>query len=417
MTAQTNTLRSDARVIGLIGLAHGLSHLFQLTLPPLFPYLKEEFGVSYAELGLLMAVLYGVSGVSQALAGFVVDRLGARRVLMLGLGLLAAAAALASVAHSYTMLAICAGLIGFGNSVFHPADFSILNLKVSHRRLGHAFSVHGMSGNLGYATAPVLFLAISSASSWRLALLVAAVAALLMFGLVWSQRERLDDELHAHVGGGLGAGRPARPLRFPSTSLASLLNGAVVSCFFFFIFSAFAGIGAQNFAPSLLTAIYAVSPLVAATMLTGFLASGAGGMILGGFLASGTARHDIVAAAGSAGGAAIFMLLASGMASPALLFLLMCGGGFVVGLVNPSRDMLARQVAPKGATGRVFGIVYSGVDVGAAVGPAVLGWLLDHGHPQWAFVTLGIALCVNVALALGARQTAGARLVVERPAG
>jgi MFS family permease len=105
------------------------------------------------------------------------------------------------------------------------------------------------------------------------------------------------------------------------------------------------------------------------------------------------------------------------MASPALLFLLMCGGGFVVGLVNPSRDMLARQVAPKGATGRVFGIVYSGVDVGAAVGPAVLGWLLDHGHPQWAFVTLGIALCVNVALALGARQTAGARLVVERPAG
>jgi MFS family permease len=133
-------------------------------------------------------------------------------------------------------------------------------------------------------------------------------------------------------------------------------------------------------------------------------------MIVGGFLANGTARHDVVAAAGSAGAAVVFMLLASGMAPPPVLFLLMCVGGFVLGMTNPSRDMLARLAAPHGATGRVFGIVYSGVDLGAAISPVALGWLLDHGHPQWAFVMLAIALCFNVVLALNARQHSSAAL-------
>jgi MFS transporter, FSR family, fosmidomycin resistance protein len=410
MTAQANTLRGDARIIGLIGLAHGTSHLFQLLLPPLFPQLKQEFGVTYAELGLLVTVLYAVSGVSQALAGFVVDRLGARRVLLLGLGLLATAAALGSIAHSYLILAVCAGLIGLGNSVFHPADFSILNTRVSARRLGHAFSVHGMSGNLGYATAPILFLSIASAYSWRGALLAASVIALVMFGLVWSQRDVLDEELRARVIKERGAFKPTHPAAIPSTTMTLLLNGTVISCFLFFVFSAFAGIGAQNFSPSMLTAIYGVSSMLAATMLTGFLASGAGGMIVGGFLANGTARHDVVAATGSAGAAIVFMLLASGIAPPPVLFLLMCIGGFVIGMTNPSRDMLARLAAPHGATGRVFGIVYSGVDLGAAISPTALGWLLDHRHPQGAFLILAIALCVNVVLALSARQYSSAAL-------
>jgi MFS family permease len=272
-----------------------------------------------------------------------------------------------------------------------------------------------MSGNLGYAAAPILFLAISSAYNWRVALLVAGAAALLMLGLVWSQGGALDDELYAERADRKHVNQAAGTVGIPAANLTSLLNSSVISCFLFFVFSAFALIGAQNFSPSMLTAIYAISPMTAATMLTGFLASGAGGMIVGGFLASGTARHDFVAAAGSAGAAAIFVLLASGIAPPAVLFVLMCGGGFVIGMTNPSRDMLARQAAPKGATGRVFGIVYSGVDIGAAVSPAVLGWLLDHRHPQWAFVILALALCINVALALGARQPASEALAKALP--
>jgi MFS family permease len=155
--------------------------------------------------------------------------------------------------------------------VFHPADFSILNTKVSTRRLGHAFSVHGMSGNLGYAAAPILFLSISSAYGWRVALLAASAIALVMLGLVWSQSEVLDEQLPARASKERAAVKPAaHPAAIPSTTIALLLNGAVISCFLFFIFSAFAGIGAQNFSPSMLTAIYGVSPMVAATMLTGF---------------------------------------------------------------------------------------------------------------------------------------------------
>jgi MFS transporter, FSR family, fosmidomycin resistance protein len=267
-----------------------------------------------------------------------------------------------------------------------------------------------MSGNLGYATAPILFLSISSAYGWRAALFAASVIALVMLGLVWSHSAALDEPLRAPATQGRGASKPAHAPALPLTTLTVLLNGAVISCFLFFIFSAFAGIGAQNFSPSMLAAIYGVSPMLAATMLTGFLASGAGGMIVGGFLANGTARHDVVAAAGSAGAAIVFMVLASGIAPAPVLFLLMCFGGFVIGMTNPSRDMLARLAAPQGAAGRVFGIVYSGVDLGAAISPAVLGWLLDHRHPQWAFMILAMALCVNVVLALGARQYSSAVL-------
>ncbi len=77
MISATQALRADAKIIGLVGLGHGTSHFFHLLLAPLFPWLKDAFGLSYAELGLLMTVFFIVSGVGQAAAGFVVDSIGA----------------------------------------------------------------------------------------------------------------------------------------------------------------------------------------------------------------------------------------------------------------------------------------------------------------------------------------------------
>src|SRR3954466_8914216 len=162
-----NTLRGDATVISLVGFAHGTSHFFHFVLPPLFPYLMREFGLGFTQVGALMTVFFVVSGVGQALAGFVVDRLGALRVLCGGVGLLALAALVIASAHSYPMLMAGMALGGLGNCVFHPADFTLLNRRVSTGRLGPAFSVQGLAGNLGWAAAPVFVLGIASASSWR----------------------------------------------------------------------------------------------------------------------------------------------------------------------------------------------------------------------------------------------------------
>ena len=102
--AATQTLRRDAQIIGLIGLAHGTSHFFHLLLPALFPWFKEAFGLSYAELGLLMTAFFVVSGTGQAMAGFVVDRVGGLHVLLGGVALLGVSALGLCLSQSYAML-------------------------------------------------------------------------------------------------------------------------------------------------------------------------------------------------------------------------------------------------------------------------------------------------------------------------
>ena len=175
LTAPAPPARQDAKLIGLVGTAHLISHFSQLLLAPLFPWLKDDFNASYAELGLLMSVFFVVSCVVQALSGFVVDRFGPRPVLFTGLALLGAAAFGFSASHSYAMLVVFSVVAGVGNGVFHPVDYTLLNRKVHPTRLGHAFSVHGITGSLGWALAPAMLVPLAMAYSWRLALMCAGV--------------------------------------------------------------------------------------------------------------------------------------------------------------------------------------------------------------------------------------------------
>src|SRR5688572_22660937 len=183
----------DVRVIGLVGFDHFVSHFFHLALPPLFPILRDELGVSYTALGLLMSVFFAASGLGQPVAGFVVDRFGATPVLLAGMGTLAAAVGLAGFAPSYAFLIPLAALGGIGNSVFHPANYAILNGSVSATRVGRAYSVHGISGNLGWAAAPVTIVTLSHFLGWRAALvLVGAAGVVITLGLI-SQAHVLTD--------------------------------------------------------------------------------------------------------------------------------------------------------------------------------------------------------------------------------
>ena len=185
--------RHDAAVIGLIGLAHGTSHFFQLLLPPLFPWLMADFSLSYTQVGLLTTTFFVISGVGQALAGFVVDRVGAFRVLLFGIASLALAALVLSMAGSYPMLLLTAALAGCGNSIFHPADFTILNHRVSQPRLGHAFSMHGLGGNLGWAAAPAFMAGLASVAGWHAAALSASLVAFTVLTVLWLRRRILMD--------------------------------------------------------------------------------------------------------------------------------------------------------------------------------------------------------------------------------
>jgi len=379
--------------MGLVGLAHGTSHFFHMLLPPLFPLFVRDFGVTYAQLGLVVTTFFVVSGIGQALAGFLVDRVGARPVLFAAMACFAAAAILASMAQGQGGLLLAAALAGLGNSPFHPVDFTILNKRVSQPRLGHAFSVHGISGNLGWAIAPIFQLAIVQATgSWRLALLACAAWALLVLALLVWQRRAVDDRSAVSATTSAAKGADAGTfafLRLPSVWL----------CFSFFFFSTAALSAIQSFAGPSLSMMYDLPVSTTAYVVTGYMVAGALGILVGGFLAVRAARLERVIGACLAVAALLLALVGSG-ALPAMLAMVATAlAGFGVGLAGPSRDMLIKRASPPGATGRVYGTVYSGLDIGFALAAPVFGAILDGGRPDGVFYGAALALGLGIASA------------------
>lgn len=397
MSAAAESLRQDVKVIGLVALAHGLSHFFQIATAVLFPLIKDDLGVSYTALGATVALYYTISGICQTLAGFAVDRFGARRVLYSGLALAVTGALLAGLSQNFAMLVVAAVVGGLGNSVFHPVDFSILNARVRKNRLGYAFSWHGIAGYLGYAAAPAYGIAMATAFGWRGALLGAAAigAAVVVLLVAQGQSLHVEPADARRVGPALGLGADLRVL-------AQL---PVLMVFGYFVMLGVAFIAIQTFGISAMISLYGVNAALASAALTAYLVGGATGIFCGGFVAVRASRHDLVAVGGMAASATLMFVLASSWIPGAFLPLLLATAGFCSGLTNPSRDLIVRAATSAGATGKVYGFVYSGLDVGSMVTPVIFGWLLDHGEPAALFyaVVLVLALSIFTVLRLPAR--------------
>ena len=388
----TTTLRTDAKLIGLVGLAHAVSHFSQLILAPLFPWLKDAFNVSYVELGAVLTVFFVVSCMVQAASGFIVDKLGPRPVLFVGLGALGLAAFGYAAAQSYWMLLVCAVVGGIGNGVFHPVDYTLFNRKVAPTRLGHAYSVHGITGSLGWALAPAFVVPIAIAYSWRVALASAGVVALVVLLVLWVYRSVLSlDAAAVHKATGQGEPAPVGGefdfLRIP----------AVWMCFGFFFFYAAVISVVQTFAPVAAGHLHAVPVALVAVCLTVYMVASAAGMVVGGFLASDPSRCERIVGAGFGIAAALALVLAFASFPPIVVPVLFGAMGFVSGVAGPSRDLLVKRSTPPNATGRVYGVVYAGLDIGQAMAPLVFGRLMDHG--QYTSVIVGLALVQGVLIA------------------
>ncbi len=398
-------LRSDATVISLVGFAHGASHFFHFVMPPLFPWLMADFALTFTQVGSAMTVFFVVSGVGQALAGFAVDRFGALRVLCAGVALLAAGALALALARNFPMVLVAAAIAGVGNCVFHPADFTLLNRRVSVPRLGHAFSVHGLTGSLGWAAAPVFVIALAHAWGWRSAAAGAAVVELLALALLYRHRALLAD-------GAAAPAAPTAPAQRRGGSFAFLGVGVIWMCFLFFLVAVMAFGALQNFAPPVLERAYGVTLALATSGLTAYLLGSAAGVAAGGFFAARGDKQDRLVGAALSIAALCAIALASGEAPRWSLVALMGAMGACVGFSGPSRDILVRKAATStfgaGAYGRIYGFVYSGIDSGLAIAPLAFGPLMDAG--RYTSVLWGVALlqvlAIVTALAVGTRARA-----------
>lgn len=383
--------RRDVRVIGLIGFGHFFSHFYQLALAPLFIMIHNDMGFSFTELGVLIGAFYAASAFFQPPAGFLIDRFGARYALLGGLTVMALSFIGYGFLPSYPVMFALAVLSGTGNSVFHPADYSILSATVDESRMGRAFSAHNFLGFIGYAAAPLLMVAIANQWGWRSAVIAAGVAGLVAVLVLASGSGDFRDSTHAQ-----------EEQREPDThesflgGIKLLLQAPVLLCFLFFALVAMGQIGLQNFSPTILISNFKFPEEMANGVITALLLGVPIGIIAGGYLADNSTRHDEIIA--TCFGLAATLVLVAGFAplSDWGVMIAYWLAGMTYGTAFPSRDVVVRSIAPRTGTGKVFGFVYAGLDTGSAVTPVVFGWLVDHDLP------LGMFVCVAGLWFLGA---------------
>ena len=379
---------SDLRAVWLVSAAHFISHVYILVLPPLFPFLRAEFAVSYTELGAAIALFNILTAVLQTPAGFLVDRTSARAVLVGGLILGAGSLAAAAFMTSFYAFAAMYAVTGIANGVYHPANYALLSGCVSAPRMSQAYSVHIFAGFIGTAIAPASLLFLAAYFGWRGAFVAAALlgfaiaAAMLAFG----------EQLTGPARKPASEAAPARP------DWHVLMSGAVFRNLVFFILLAVTGAGLQNYGIVALEALWGTPLSLATTALSVYLLMSAFAVLAGGMISARTDRHDFVAIVGLAVSALALIPIAIFDLGAAALLALMALSGFCTGVIMPSRDMLVRAVTPPGAFGKVFGFVTTGFNIGGIVAPPLFGFLMDHGSPQW--VLLGSALCALASIPL-----------------
>ncbi len=389
------TLTSDAsratdfQVISLVSAAHFVSHIYILALPPLFPFLRAEFGVSYTELGTAIALFNIFTGALQTPAGFLVDRTSARAVLVGGLVLGAAALALAALVPWFVLFVPIFALTGVANAVYHPADYALLSSRISVRRMSHAYSIHIFAGYLGTAVTPALMIGLAEAISWRGAFLVLAIVAVLVAAAIL-------------LFGDAMAGRDPARLKADGSAVSAspdwhiLLAPAVLLNLVFYMLIAMTSAGIGNYGIVALEALGHISLPLATTALTAYLGASAIAVLVGGLVSMRTDRHDLVAMAGLGLSAVVLLPIAVWDLGPTMIVLLMALSGFFTGLIMPSRDMLVRSVTPRGAFGKVFGFITTGFNIGGVIAPPIFGFLMDHGSAGG--VLIGSALCALLAV-------------------
>jgi MFS family permease len=385
--------RKDAKVVALISAVHFVSHVHIMLLPPIFGQVREAFGVSYTDIALALTAFNVASALLQTPAGFLVDRIGPRVMLTAGLLIGAIAIAMAALLPSYWAFIIAYGLLGVANTVYHPADYSILSATIDGKRIGKAFSIHTFAGYAGSGITPAFVIGCAAIWGWHGAFLAAAV-------LSFAAAMLLMVAGHVLPKWARKAAAPAAKQAEHKVGLDLLLSAPVLRNLFFFLCLAMANGGIQTYTVVSQQALHGTPAAISNIALSGFLLMSALGVLLGGIVADRTPHHERVAAVGFAFTSTMAALMGWVAMPSVVLIAVMSVGGLLNGMIQPSRDMMVRAVTPAGSFGKVFGFVSTGFNLGGMIAPLAYGWLMDHGQPQtiYAIVVAFILLALVTAI-------------------
>ena len=395
----SRALSGQRTVVSLISAGHCYSHLSSVAVAPLFPALREAFDVSYVALGALMTVFSIATSLAQIPVGLLVDRYGGRLILVIGLVLLGGSFALAGGVDAYWQVVLLMAIAGVGNSVFHPADLSILARRVDPAWLGRTVSLHSFVGYVGWAVAPMSIAGLSAAFGWRGALIGAGIVGLAVAAAIQWRRTAFDDE---PVEG--AASRTSQVERFDVRArLMTMTEGPMIRIFLFFLFTSMTIGGMAGFLAIAMMELYGADLAGGNFSLTVFMVAMAGAVLFGGVLADRISAHDRLAMWTVASGAAVLALLAAGLGGFLAGLAVVAASGFLLGVSSPSRDLIVRASAPAESLGLAFGFTSTGLSIGFALGPITVGGLMDLGRPDLAILVLA-AVSGLAALSLAARR-------------
>jgi FSR family fosmidomycin resistance protein-like MFS transporter len=396
MNVATPSLARDSRVLGLIGLGHFLSHFYQLCFAPLILVWHESFGASFTTLGAILTVFTLATGIVQVPAGMLVDRYGARAILVCGLILSGSAFIAMALAPSIPVIFVLAAIAGIGNAVFHPADYAILSSSINPNRMGKAFSLHTFAGNLGGAIAPATLVFLIGMRDWQFSVMVIGTFGFLVAAILMLQGGILKDE---HDDTSDAVKKAASSAFGWRENVAFMTSPPMMMLFMFFMVASLASAGIAAFSQVVNVKIQFISLETAGTALSAFLFAVTAGILVGGVAADKTERHDWQAAIAFLGSAVIFAVMAFMVVSDAVLISLFVLAGFAQGFVRPARDMMVRALSPKGTTGRAFAFASTGMSLGGAVAPILFGVLIDLNSPHavyWAIAAFNIVAIATV---------------------
>lgn len=400
--ATTGSFRQDARVIGLVTSAHFCSHFFQLVLPSLFVFMVDHYGYSYTQLGLLVGMFSIMSAVAQTPLGMLVDRIGARWPLILATGALGGSFVGYGLVSSYEAMMVLAVIGGTANAVFHPADFSILAARVDEKRVGRAFSFHAISGNIGWALAPIIMIPLAKYLGLEMAFIVGGCIGLAVAAVLVLQASHLETDADKPK----TERKAVDDLPPEKKGLRLLFSRAALLLLGFQIVNSMAFGGIRNFSIPALDAITSIDPSFIAIALTSYLIGSSFGNLAGGFATDYYRKPQVLFTVNILIIAALTALIGL-VEMPAILTIgVFATAGTLNGMLLPVRDLLVRAVAPKGQMGTLYGFTSSGLSLGNAVTPVVFGWVMDNGDPRWIFYASALLMLLALATYTEARGEA-----------
>ena len=388
------------RVNLLIGTGHFLSHFYMLILPPLFLAWQPAFGVSFAELGMTMMLMSGVTALLQTPVGFLVDRYGARPFLLGGTLIMSLSICAMGFATSFWQILALAALSGVGNSVIHPADYAILSGSVPKERMGRAFALHTFSGNMGFAAGPPVIAVLMAALGWRESMVLVGALGVPVVGMILLQSRILVDQVKAHDTGPAMSGREL------------LMTKPMLLFFGFFLLGAMAGAGVQAWLVTVLHDVKGIDFAVASTALTFYMGGNTAGVLVGGYYADRAKRLATITVGLTIVSAALTFLVGLLPLGGVAACVLLLGSGLAMGASRTPRDVMVRDAAPPGQIGKVFGFVSAGLPLGSALTPVPFGYLIDHGRPDLVLGLVSVILLASLLCMGTARSTALSRTVV-----